>query len=52
MRTGDIRNLTCLLPDGCIGVKVWARHPCGGLYVLEAWCYGPSGRIGRWMDNG
>lgn len=48
--TGIVINLRCLLPDGCIGVRLYDQHPCGGMYVVEAWCYGPQGRIGRWMD--
>ncbi len=44
------RNLTCLLPDTRIGVVMMAPHPCGGYYLREAWCYGPQGRIGYWMD--
>jgi hypothetical protein len=41
-----MRNLQCLLPDGHIPVVTWAPHPCGGWYVLEAWAYGPHGRVG------
>ncbi len=44
-------NLTCLLPATCIGVTMWACHPCDGkLYLEAAWCYGPQGRIGYWLD--
>ncbi len=44
-------NLLCLLPAVAIGVTFWDIHPCrGGLYMREAWCYGPRGRIGYWMD--
>lgn len=45
-----MRNLRCLLPDGHIGVKVYAPHPCGGWYVIEAFAYGPKGQVGRWLD--
>lgn len=44
-------NMTCLLPDYCIGVTMWHPHPCGGHYIHEAWCYGPHGRIGYWIDR-
>lgn len=45
-----MRNLVCLLPDGHIPVTLWAQHPCsGGLYMVEAWVYGPSGRVGYWL---
>jgi hypothetical protein len=43
-------NMTCLLPDYCMGVTMWEPHPCGGYYMVEAWCYGPHGRIGYWLD--
>lgn len=45
------RNLLCLLPDGCIEVGIWAPHPCGGLYAIERWCWGPAGRIGYSMGT-
>lgn len=39
------------LPKGdYLGVRVYAQHPCGGRYMIEAWLYGPAGRIGMWMD--
>jgi len=44
-------NCTCLLPDYCIGASMWAPHPCGGYYKVEAWCYGPHGRIGYWITT-
>lgn len=43
-------NLTCLLPDTRIAVT-WAPHPCGGFYCEGAWCYGPDGPIGYWIDT-
>lgn len=46
-----VRNLLCLLPDGHLPVAVWAPHPEGGWYVIEAWCYGPGGRTGQWMPS-
>lgn len=46
-----MRNLYVLLPDGCVPVEVWAPHPCGGYYVLDAVAYGPSGRVGRWLGE-
>ena len=46
----SVRNLRCLLPDGCLPVTLHDPHPCGGYYVIEAWVYGPHGRIGRWLD--
>lgn len=42
-----MRNLLCLLPDGHIPVTVWHPHPCGGYYMVGAWCYGPDGCVGR-----
>jgi hypothetical protein len=42
--------MTCLLPNTRIGVVIRHPHPCGGYYTVEAWCYGPAGRIGHWMD--
>lgn len=41
------RNLICELPDGHIDVYVWAPHPCGGWYVIDAAIYGPRGYVGR-----
>ena len=39
------------LPYGnYVGVRIYGRHGCGGYYMVEAWLYGPEGRIGRWMD--
>lgn len=47
----SVRNLVCLLPDGHIPVTVWAPHPCGGRYMVEAWVYGPNGRVGYWLPQ-
>jgi len=44
-----MRNLLCELPDGHIPVEIWSQHPCGGKYVIEAYVYGPNGRVGRWF---
>jgi hypothetical protein len=47
-----VRNLTCLLPDGFLGITYWAPHPCDDkLYMVEAWVWGPSGRVGYWMNT-
>jgi len=46
-----LRNPLVQLPRGdYIGVRVYCPHPCGGIYLVEAWVYGAAGRIGRWMD--
>lgn len=45
-----VRNLACLLPDGHIPVTYWAKHPCDDdLYMVEAWIWGASGRVGYWL---
>ncbi len=45
-----MRILHCLLPDGYIPVTYWAPHPCGGLYMEDALCWGASGSVGRWLS--
>jgi len=46
-------NLTALLPDHCVGVKIWVPGPDGPSdhYVIDAWVYGPQGRIGMWLER-
>lgn len=46
-----IRNYPCLLPDGHIVVRLYAPHPCGGLWMMEAWCWGPRGRVGYYLET-
>jgi hypothetical protein len=43
-------NIIAELPDGCFPVFLYAPHPEGGRYCVEAFVYGLAGRRPRFIS--